>query len=120
MVPIHQALDAGCDKVICITTKPPNYVRKAAKWWMRLFMTIFYPFHPQLTRDYKVRHIAYNEQMDTIRAEEKAGRCFSVIPSITMDVKRFSGDAETLDKLYKLGISDMEDRKEELKAFLNA
>lgn len=120
MVPIHQALDAGCDKVICITTKPPHYVRQPAKWWMRMFMKICYPFHPQLTKDYKVRHIAYNEQMDTIRAEEKAGRCFSMLPTVNMDVKRFSGDPETLEKLYELGYTDMEARKEEFREFLNA
>ena len=120
MIPIHEAYDAGCDKVICITTKPRDFVRKPAKWWMRMFMRLFYPFHPQLTKDYRVRHIAYNKQMDTIRSGIKDGSCFSMVPSVTMNVKRFSGDPETLQKLYELGYQDMEARKAEILEFVNA
>lgn len=120
MIPIEKAFDDGCDKVICITTKPRDFVRKAASFGMRTLMRVNFPFYPQITKDYAVRHIAYNNQVKRINEEIETGRCFSVNPSVTLDVKRFSGDPETLEKLYELGYSDMETNKERLKEFLNA
>ena len=119
MIPIEPALNKGCNRNICIITKPHGYVRKKASWFMRFLMRINYLKYPQIAKDYAVRHIAYNKQRAICKSEEEAGRCFVLIPSKNLPVKRFSGDPEALKELYQLGYDDMENRKEELLTFLN-
>jgi len=114
MIPIERAIEQGCDRNIVIVTKPEGYVRKAAGAFMRWFMKFNYPKHPKMVHDYTHRHENYNRQMGIIADEVSKGKAVLIRPSQTIDVKRFSGDPENLQRLYELGLHDMESRKEEI------
>lgn len=118
MVPIERALEKGCDKTIIITTKPEGYVRKAAGAFMRWFMKVNYPKYPKMVIDYTNRHLNYNRQMAKVKEEVEAKRAVLIRPSVSIPVKRFSGDPENLEKLYHLGYQDMEAKKEEIFALI--
>ncbi len=119
MIPIERALEKGCNRNIVIVTKPEGYVRKAAGAFMRWFMKFNYPNYPKMVHNYINRHESYHAQMNKIEEEIKKGRCILIRPSISIPVKRFSGDPENLKKLYELGIQDMENRKAEILEFIN-
>lgn len=114
MIPIERALEMGCDKNIVIVTKPEGYVRKPAGAFMRWFMKFNYPKHPKMVHDYTHRHENYNRQMSIIADEVEKGKAVLIRPSQTIPVKRFSGDPENLQRLYELGMADMEAKKEEI------
>lgn len=114
MIPIERAIEQGCDRNIVIVTKPEGYVRKPAGAFMRWFMKANYPKHPKMVHDYTHRHENYNRQMALIGDEVEKGKAVLIRPSQTIDVKRFSGDPENLEKLFELGLHDMESHREEI------
>ena len=86
---------------------------------MRWLMKFNYPKYPKMVVDYTNRHLNYNIQMGKVEEEVNEGRAVLIRPSISIPVKRFSGDPENLEKLYHLGYQDMENQKEEIFALLN-
>jgi len=118
MIPIERALEQGCTKTMVITTKPAGYVRKPAAPAVKVLMRLMYPKYPSIVEDYSVRHINYYKQIDIINAEVEAGRCLYVLPSENIPVSRYKGDEKNCQKLYDLGYSDMESRREEIMSFL--
>jgi len=53
-----------------------------------------------------------------LKQEAAAGQIFLIAPSEPVTVKRFDGDMEKLGALYWLGYRDMNDRIDELCAYL--
>lgn len=118
MIPIERSIKKGCKKHFVITTKPEGYVRKAAGKPMLEFMRLNYLKYPKVFQNYRVRANNYNKQMEIIYDLVAKGDAMLIRPSETIPVKRFSGDPENLKKLYELGYADMENRKEEIFAFI--
>lgn len=118
MIPIDQSIKAKNDKHFVITTKPEGYVRKEAKKPMVWFMKMNYLKYPKVLENYRVRAANYNKQMDTIYKLMEEDKAFLLRPSMSIPVKRFSGDPENLQKLYDLGYQDAESRKDEIFEFL--
>ena len=118
MVPIERAIEKGYDKHIVITTKPYGYVRKPGGAGMNLLMRLAFPRYRCVERDYAVRHINYNKQMAIVDQLVEEGKAISIRPTITIPVKRFSGDPENLQKLYELGYANMEARRDDIMAFM--
>lgn len=118
MIPIERAQEKGCTKFMVITTKPADFVRGPANKIVLFLMRLLYGKYPQIRKDYLVRHINYNHQMDVIKEEVKKGNAILVYPTKTIPISRFKGDSENLKKLYNLGYQDMEDRKEEIMKFV--
>ena len=114
MIPIKEAIDDGCSDHLIITTKPFDYVRKPAKGFVVWLMSIIYKKCPQISKDYKVRHLNYNEQIGLINKLEKEGHALYRYPSENIPVSRLRGDKEDLKRLYKLGRSDMEKSREQI------
>ncbi|MBR2788523.1 MAG: patatin family protein [Erysipelotrichaceae bacterium] len=119
MIPIEKAIEDGCEKFLIITTKPENYVRKPAKKPIIALMKAMYPQCSQISKDYAVRHLNYKKQIELIRElaeQKKAVFCF---PSKESKVTRMGGTFEQLDDLFRLGYSDMEQRKESFFELIN-
>ena len=66
-----------------------------------------------------VRHINYYKQISLINELVDEGKAVLVLPSRTIQVSRFKGTVEKSAELYNLGYKDMENRKEEIMAFLS-
>lgn len=118
MIPIERALEQGCTKEIVITTKPADYQRKPASGIVCWLMRKIYKQWPQIEKDYKVRHLNYYKQMGIISQEVQKGKAILVRPSKTIKMSRFKGDQKNCERLFDLGYQDMEDRKDEIFAFL--
>lgn len=118
MIPIREAMDDQNEKFLIITTKPGNYQRKPANKWVVKFMSWFYSYQPKIAKQYEIRHLNYQQQIQQIKdlvSEEKAIYMF---PSREIPVSRLKGDNDKLEELYQLGYQDMEKRKDEILAFL--
>lgn len=114
MIPIQKALDDGCDRNLVITTKPAGYVRKPAKKVVVKLMEKVYPQCENISKDYSIRHINYNKQIELIKKLEEDNTATFVYPSKDSKVSRLSGSKQDLIELYNLGYADMEKRKEEI------
>ena len=114
MIPIERAVEQNCTKTVIITTKPKDYVRKPASFFVKLLMRLVYPKYPCVLEDYKVRHLNYYKQIDLIHQLEAEGKAVMIYPSKTIKVSRWKGDPEKCRQLFELGYQDMEDRKEEI------
>ena len=118
MIPIERALEVGCEKCLVITTKPKDYVRKPASPIIKWLMKVNYRDCPQMAKDYEVRHLNYYDQINIIKDLEEKGDAIFMYPTETIPVSRFKGSEEDSIRLYDLGYQDMENRKEEIFAFL--
>ena len=114
MIPIEQAIKDGCDKHIIITTKPEGYVRKPSNKIVVEIMKLRYKNCENIGNDYEIRHHNYYIQISSIKNLVEEGKALYIYPSKTSNVSRLGGSQEELDKLYNLGRSDMETRKDEI------
>lgn len=119
MIPIEKAIEDGCEKFLIITTKPENYVRKPAKKSIVTLMKLMYPQCDQISKDYEIRHLNYNKQIELIKSLSEQKKAVFAFPSKESKVTRIGGTKEQLIDLYELGYSDMENRKQSLFELLN-
>ena len=114
MIPINEAIKDKCDNFLIITTKPADYVRKPAKSFVVWLMKKMYPQCPQISIDYKNRHLNYQKQIELIKQLQKDHKAIYMYPSKHSKVTRLSGTVEQLEELYNIGYQDMENRKDEI------
>ena len=119
MIPIEQAINDGCEKFLIITTKPENYTRKPAKKFVVNLMKTMYPQCDQISKDYAIRHLNYNKQINLIKELTDQKKAVFSFPTKESSVTRLGGSKEELKELYDLGYSDMEDRKQSILELLN-
>ncbi len=112
MIPVEEAVNDGCTDCLIITTKPYDYVRKPAKEIVVKLMAMIYRKCPNISRDYRERHINYEKQISLIKEMEAKGHVIYRYPTEKVNVSRLKGDKADLRKLYELGRSDMEANKE--------
>lgn len=119
MIPIDQALRKGCDKVIFISTKEANYVRKPAPKWQLWAASLMYRKQKHIRNDLSMRHENYQKQWQKVKEMEREGKAIILRPSCDMGITRYTHDKEKLTKWYELGVSDTLDRMEEIRQFFN-
>lgn len=117
MIPIERAVEQGCEKILVITTKPADFVRKPASKFIKLLMGIAYRKYPSVKQDYQVRHLNYYKQMKLIKDLVEEGKALCVSPSATVKVNRFKGDPEKCMRMYQMGYQDMQEREKEILRF---
>lgn len=118
MIPIEQALKQGCDKVIFISTKEENYIRKPAPSWQLRLARILYKNEPYIAEDLKVRHENYAKQWGKVKELKQQGNALILQPTCDMGITRYTTDKEKLNKWYDLGYQDTLKRIDEIKAFM--
>jgi len=119
MIPIEKAMEDGCEKFLVITTKPENYIRKPAKKPIVTLMKLMYPQCDQISKDYEIRHLNYNRQIELIKDLSEQKKAVFAFPSEESEVTRLGGTKQQLNELFELGYSDMENRKQKLFELLN-
>lgn len=118
MIPVSQALKAGCEKVIVVSTKEEGYRRKKVPWWQQMGARLVY-HDPQITEDFRNRHIHYEEQWQIIHDLEKEGKALVLRPHQDYGITRYTTDREKLDAWFKLGYAETLERLGEIRAFLD-
>lgn len=118
MIPVSQALKAGCEKVIVVSTKEEGYRRKKVPWWQLMGARLVY-HDRQITEDFRNRHIHYEEQWQIIHDLEKEGKALVLRPHQDYGITRYTTDREKLDAWFKLGYAETLERLGEIRAFLD-
>ena len=114
MIPIEEAIKDGADEFLIITTKPKGYVRKEATGFVKWIMRTMYKKYPNVEKDYAVRHLNYQKQIDIVNDLVTNDKAIYMYPSKEVPVKRLTGDKPNLRILYQLGYDDMEAKRDEL------
>lgn len=118
MIPIEESIRNGCTKHLVISTKVKGYVRKPSSLIVRLLMKLLYPYCPQMAKDYKVRHLNFHKQMDIVNDLVEEKKAFLIQPSKKLNIARFKGSREELQKMYDLGYQDASNLENQILEFL--
>lgn len=115
-IPLKRSMEDGNRKNIVVMTKEVGYRRKPSSALSLIKMKYRkYPKVYELMRD---RHITYNDTLDFIEEQVKAGNAFLIQPKQKSDVGRIEKNVDKLTALYEEGYHDAESCYEELIAFL--
>ena len=105
-IPFRRALDAGCDKVVVILTRPKDTPRTPGKdpWFARLLKRR----SPASARALARRAETYNRSLGEAKALEAQGRLLILAPDTIEGLKTLSQDHGRLEALYRKGQADAE------------
>ncbi|MGI6721468.1 MAG: patatin-like phospholipase family protein [Anaerovoracaceae bacterium] len=109
-IPLKTALDAGCDKVVVILSRPRDFRRlaKSDAPFARMLRRRF----PKSANALQYRYKTYNTQMEDLTDAEKDGVALILAPDTIGDLKTLSRDPATLQKLYWKGYIEADKIKE--------
>lgn len=116
MISVQRALDAGCEKIVVLSTKEKGYRRKPAPKWQIWLAKLIYR-DPKIVSHLKNRHISYQQQWDLIDRLEEEGRAIVLRPSKDMGVTRYTTDPAKLEPWYQLGVDETYERMDEILRF---
>ena len=115
-IPLRKSIKDGNRKNVVIMTKEAGYRRNPSS--MLPFIKLRYRKYPKVYELMKNRHTAYNETLDFIDEQVKAGNAFLIQPGKKSDVGRIEKDRVKLQVLYEEGYQEAADCYEELLKFL--
>ncbi len=115
-IPLKASEALGCEKNVTILTKPRGY-RKSPEKMMPL-IKLKYKAYPNMVHAMKVRHIAYNEQLDHCFRQEKAGTNFVICPKSPLPLGHICHDPLVMREAYDLGRSEANELMPALERFL--
>lgn len=116
-VPIKEFEKLGYDKNVVILTRPADYRKK--KNALMPLIRMKYRKYPKLVKTMENRHLVYNETLDYIREQEKAGKLFVIQPRKSLHIGKIEKNPEKIKAVYEEGRRVMKSRLEELKQFLD-
>ncbi|OJF76078.1 MAG: patatin family protein [Treponema sp. CETP13] len=115
-IPVQKALEDGCDKMVVILSRAKGYIKQPEKHH-RIYKRILKKF-PKIVKDIDVRHIMYMKELRLAEKLEQEGKVIIIRPSEKLDVNTFSDAGDSIDSLYKLGISDFYAQIARIKTFI--
>ena len=118
-VPLGRARKLGNKKIVIVLTKNQGYRKKVVSPALQRVYRRAYKSYPNLIRTIFRRSFEYNKLMNHIDQLEKAGKIFVIRPQVK-PVSRLERNKESLEAFYEHGYQHMEERMDELRAFLKA
>lgn len=116
-IPLIHAMKEGYRKNVVVLTRNYGYRKekpgKSAAFYMAAFKK-----YPNLVNSLLNRYRVYNRTLELIEKWEKEDRIFVIRPMIKT-VSRTEQDRDALTAFYRNGYDLMEERLEELKAYIN-
>ena len=117
-IPVIHSVTDGNRKNVVIMTKEAGYRRQPTSA-LNVFK-LRYRKYPQVYEVMKRRHIVYNQTLDYIEEQQKAGNVFLLQPQTKSAVGRVEKDRTKLEALYREGYEDAAAQYDALMAFLQA
>ena len=114
-VPFKKVLETGCEKIIVILTRPLGYRKKKSY----LPYKLVYGKYPELVETAKNYYKEYNATMDLIEKYEAENKIIVLRPSELVKMKRVEKDRTKLQKMYDIGVSDVMERLDEIREYIN-
>ena len=118
-VPISKSILDGNRKNVVVLTKEEGFRRKAGSAANLALIKMRYLKYPKVYELMKNRHSAYNQMLDYLEEQVKAGRAFVIRPGEKSDVGRIEKDEEKLSRLYEQGYREAKEQYEQLKSYLD-
>ena len=103
-IPFQKALDAGCDRVVIILTRPKLVPRTPGK--DAAFARLLKRRYPAAARALAARCATYNRSLERALALEAEGKALILAPDDISGLKTLSQDHGKLEALYRKGYAD--------------
>ena len=116
-LPVQKALDDGCEKLVILSSKPRDFVKHPEKH--RPLYSAACRKYPNLVKALNHRHLEYAVSQRICLQLEARRKAFLFCPSEHLPMSTYQMDAESNRRLYELGLSDFDRRKELLQKFLS-
>ena len=114
-IPLRKAKEMGYGKIIVVTTRPIEYRKEKG---MFLPFKLKYKAYPKFLERIKNRYIEYNETVEEIIKEEKAGKIFVIRPTQVVKISKIEKDPEKIEAQYQVGFKDAVNKLDDLKKYL--
>ncbi len=114
-IPFKKALEDGCDKVVVVLTRQPDY-RKTTSASTKLAAAM-YKKYPKLSQAILDRADNYNRCLDELAEYEKAGKVIVIRPDSTDGFSRMERNKEKIQALYDDGFKKGMDYGDAIKKF---
>lgn len=115
-IPLEQAFVDGCDKLVVISTRDQDYIKKPFKG--STLCKMFYPSYPSLINALKSRHQVYNETQVLLAQLEKENKAFVIRPQAPLPIGRLEKNLEKLKYVYQEGYKQAQHQKSDLLKFI--
>lgn len=103
-IPLENCLNAGCEKVVLILTRPRNFRRIPSK--DKYIAALMAPRFPKAAAAMRKRSRVYNLQLDMAEEYAKQGKVLIVAPDDIGEMKTLTRDREVIKDLYAKGYRD--------------
>ena len=103
-VPIQQAFEAGCDKVVLILTKPVDFIRKQGK--DKSLARAIHHKYPLAADNLLRRAERYNAGVSLAKKYASQGKVLIRAPESTCGLDTLKRNTEAFDAMYQMGIRD--------------
>lgn len=117
-IPIKKSEEDGNVKNIVVMTKPVGFIREPEKTLP--LVKLRYLNFPKVYDLMKVRHITYNETVEYLEKQEKAGKLILLRPQTDTHIDRMEKDVAKLEALYEMGYKDACAAYDRIIEYLNA
>jgi len=115
-IPIRKSVADGNAKTVVVLTQGKDYRKEANR--LLPIIRRWYKNYPAFVQAMTNRHVQYNETLDCIQSEARAGNIFVLRPSVQPDIGRIEKDLNKLRRLYDLGYQDAADQFDALNSYL--
>ena len=103
-IPYEKAFSDGCDKLICIVTRPRDF-RKTKMKGARVTKALMRKY-PAMADALENRHILWNAQFEAVQKLEAEGKCLLLCPNDSCGVTSLTRNKESFRRLYAKGYVD--------------
>ena len=103
-IPVRRALEAGCEKVVLILTRPRDQYRDPIDDLR--FVRMLAPKRPRIAEALANRAGLYNLQLDLAKKYEREGKVLIVAPDDISGMKTLTKDLNAIESLYAKGYAD--------------
>lgn len=103
-IPLKAAENHGFEKNIVVLTRPQGYRKKKAS--LRWLIAWIYRKYPNFVKAFIERPEMYNDELDYIEKQEKAGKILVIRPSRLVKISKMEQNLDIVREMYDLGRSD--------------
>lgn len=103
-IPIQKAIDAGCEEIYVVLTRPEGYRKKVSL--VNILPRFFEKKYPRLSETILQRHILYNDTVEKLEKGYYPGRIHIIRPGQKLPVRRLTTKLGRIKAAVALGYQD--------------
>lgn len=103
-VPVEKAFEDGCDKVVIILTRPPDFVRVQSK--DARMARLLRRKYPKAADSLLLRYKKYNDSVKLAKEYAREGKVLIIAPDDCCGMKTLTKSTKCMDQMYQKGYAD--------------